>query len=265
MNARKSRTLISLVGLLTAGLTVAAMSSANAAAVTVPLGTASDYAILAGQTITKTGPITVRGDIGVYPGSAISGTGAITQVGTTHVGDSNANIAKHDLLTGYNNAAGQTTRQPVTADLAGQTLKQGVHNSASSLALNGTLTLDGENDPDAVFVFQAGSSLTTGPGSKVNLINGASACNVYWQVGSSATLNTTTDFVGTIMALKSITLDTGATVQGRVLARNGSVTLDSNTITRPRCTPASDSDDSGSAGTTSQVTKTPRGSVDTGR
>lgn len=304
MTKRHTRTKTVLAAsLLAFGMTAVLTSSANAAPVDVPLGTAGSYAILAGTTITKTGPITVSGDIGVSPGTAVSGTGVITQTGVIHAGDAAADIAKDDLVTGYNNAAAQTPPQPITADLAGQNLKAGVYNSATSLDLNGALTLDGEGNADSVFVFQAGSTLITGPGSSVNLVNGANPCNVYWQVGSSATLGTTTDFVGTIMALTSITLDTGATVDGRVLARNGAVTLDSNTVTRPLCasatptptptpstpaptdgtptTPAptdgtpTDGDDStdtpdgtptgDTPDTTTQIVQKPRGPVDTGR
>jgi hypothetical protein len=125
---------------------------------------------------------------------------------------------------------------PIVADLGGQTLSPGVYNSATSIGITGTLTLDGGGDPNAVFVFQASTStLTTASASQVNLINGAQACNVFWQVGSSATLGTGSSFQGTIFALQSITVDTAVTIQGRVLARNGAVTLDTDTITTPSC------------------------------
>lgn len=290
---RHARTKTSLAAALIAfGMTASLGSAAHADSVSVPLGTADGYAILAGTSITKTGLNTVYGDIGIFPGSVVSGAGAISHRGDVHAGDAAADIAKQDLVTGYNNAAAQTPPRPITADLAGQALTAGVYNSASSIALNGAVTLDGEGDPDSVFVFQAGSTLITGPGSVVNLVNGANACNVYWQVGSSATLDTDTTLVGTVMALTSITLNTRATVQGRVLARNGAVTLDDSSVLVPSCgaatptpvtppvvpdetTPDDESDEEDPSGgdsstddptdNTSQITQKPKGPVDTGR
>jgi hypothetical protein len=165
--------------------------------------------------------------------------------------------AKSDLVTAYNDAAGRSSTATVSADLAGRTLTSGVYTSASSLGLSGALTLDAQGDPNAVFVFQAGSSLIVGSGSQVNLIGGAQACNVYWQVGSSATIGTGAAFVGNILALTSISMTTGATLQGRALARNGAVTLDTNTITSPLCT-------GGSSSTSTPGTTTTGGSPTTG-
>jgi hypothetical protein len=162
----------------------------------------------------------------------------ISITGTNHGSDSVTQQAKTDLIAAYDWAAGEVGPSPVVADLGGQTLTSGVYNNASTLGLTGTLTLDGEDNPDAVFVFQAGSSLTTAPSSRVSLINGAQACNVYWQIGSSATLDTDTSFVGTIIALTSITILTRASVEGRLLAREGDVTMDTNTINRPTCAPS---------------------------
>ena len=142
-------------------------------------------------------------------------------------------LAQSDLTTAYNSAAGRTPATTVSGDLGGRTLTPGVYKSASSMGLTGTVRLDAANDPAAVFIFQAGSTLITASNSTVQLIRGAQPCNVFWQVGSSATLGTNTTFVGTVMALTSATLVTGANVSGRILARNGSVTLDSNTVTRP--------------------------------
>ena len=147
------------------------------------------------------------------------------------------------------------------ADSGGQTLAPGVYNSASSLGLTGPVVLEAQGDPSAVFVFQAGSTLITAPTSTVALTGGAQACNVFWQVGSSATLNTASTFVGTIMALTSATLDTGATVQGRVLARNGAVTLDTNTITTPTTCAVSSTTTTTAAPT---ATTTPTGTGGTG-
>jgi hypothetical protein len=139
------------------------------------------------------------------------------------------------LTTAYNTAAAQAPTGTVSADLGGQTLTPGVYNSATSLGLTGALTLDAQGNANAVFIFQAGSTLTTASASSVNLVNGAQACNVFWQIGSSATLGTASTFRGSILALTSITATTGATVDGRLLARNGATTLDSNTVTRAQC------------------------------
>ena len=143
--------------------------------------------------------------------------------------------AEIDLTTAYNDAAGRFTVNIVAGDLVGLTLIPGVYKSTSSLGLNGTVTLNAQGNPNAVFIFQIGSTLTTGSGSNVNLINGAQACNVFWQVGSSATLGMNSTFKGNILALTSITVTTNATVDGRLLASNGAVTLDSNTITKATC------------------------------
>jgi hypothetical protein len=201
----------------------------------VGLGTSSSFVVLAGSGVTNTGPTTLNGDIGTYPTITETGTASLTVNGTNHAGDGVAQQAKNDLVTAYNTAAGEGPTSPVSADLGGQTLTPGIYNSASALGLTGNLTLNAAGDPSAVFVFQAGSTLTTASASSVTLVNGAQACNVFWQVGSSATLGTGSSFRGTVLALTSITLTTGATVEGRVLARNGAVTLDTNTITAPTC------------------------------
>ena len=191
----------------------------------VGLGTAAPFAVLAGSAVTNTGPSTITGNVGVSPGAAVSGFPPGTVNGTIHKADAVALQAKTDLVTAYNAAAGRT---PVTAvaggTLGGKTLVGGVY-SGGSLALTGTVTLDGQNDPSSVWVFQAASSLITASSSKVALIRGASPCNVFWQVTSSATLGSTSTFVGTIMALTSISMANGVTVNGRALARNGAVTL----------------------------------------
>lgn len=217
---------------------------ASANLVAINLGTADSFAVLAGSGITITGPTTITGDIGTYPTPTITGLGNLTLNGTNHGNDAVTQIAKTDLVNAYNDAAGRAYDVSYSGgfDLVGLTLSSGVYNNPSSLFLSGTLTLDAQGDPDAVWIFQAGSTLITASASDVNLINGAMACNVFWQVGSSATLGTNSDFSGTIMALTSISLTTGATVDGRALARNGAVTMDTNYLTAPDC-----ADDSGMA------------------
>ena len=244
-NARATRSRSSTstaVGLLLLALFFALTlaSSAGAAATNVPLGTAGSFAVLAGTGITNTGPTTVNGDIGTSPTPAITGAASLTVSGTTHAADGVALQAQTDLITAYNDAAGQGPTSPIVADLGGQTLSPGVYNSGSTIGLTGALTLDAGGNANAVFVFQAGSGLTTASASQVNLTNGAQSCNVFWQIGSSAALGTGSSFRGTIIALTSITVATGATIDGRVLARNGTVTLDTNTITRSTCAPTSD-------------------------
>lgn len=206
----------------------------TASAAPVGLGTATSYAVLAGQTVTNTGPTVITGDVGLSPGSSVLGFPPGTVNGTTHVADPQAVQAQNDLTDAYNDAASRTPVTAVSADLAGQTLVAGVY-GGGALGLSGALTLDAQGDPNAVFVFQAASTLITSSVSSVTMINGGDVCNVFWQVGSSATLGTNSTFVGTIMALTSITATTGASINGRLLARNGAVTLDSNVISRPTC------------------------------
>ena len=243
------------LALVTAATAFAVGGSAQAAT-PVNLGGSQAFAILAGTGITNTGPTKITGNIGTFPTTSITGAGSITLTGTNHAGDSVTQLAKNSLVTAYNNAAAEGPATAIPADLAGRTLKAGIYNSASSIGLSGTLTLDGAGDPNSLFVFQAGSKLTTSSGSVVRFINGASWCNVYWQVGSSATLGTNSTFRGTILALTSISLNTGATVDGRVLARNGAVTLDRNTIRIDNCA-------AGATAPGPQVSATPSGSITT--
>ncbi|MHB1559347.1 MAG: ice-binding family protein [Isosphaeraceae bacterium] len=209
----------------------------------IVLGTAGDFAVLAGSTVTNTGPSVIDGgDVGVSPGTSITGfggagNGTLLAPYTFHAGDALAAQAQTDLTTAYNAAAALTPTQVLTGqNLGGMTLTPGVYFFASSAQLTGTLTLDNNtNNPNAQFVFQIGSTLTTASGSSVVMTGAGSSvpgCNVFWQVGSSATLGTTTAFEGHILAYSSITLNTGATIlDGSALARTGAVTLDTNTIT----------------------------------
>ena len=233
------RIALSGFALVAVGGLLIAVSGIAQAATSVGLGTADSFAVLAGAGITNTGSTTITGDIGSHPTTSIGMTG-VTLHGTNHGGDSVTQGAKNDLTTAYNNAAGQSPRTTIATELGGSTLVSGVYNStAGTFGITGNLKLDAQGNPDAVFIFQASSTLITADNSSVSLINGAQACNVFWQVGSSATLATGTTFRGTILASTSITLVTGATVDGRVLASTGSVTMDTNTITRSTCTASS--------------------------
>lgn len=201
------------------------------------LGAAGRYAVLAGSTVTNTGPSVIDGgSVGVSPGTSITGfpPGTVAAPFTFHAGDADALQAQTDLTSAYNTAAGLSPTLVLTGtDLSGLTLSPGVYFFASSAQLTGTLTLDNLGDPLAEFVFQIGSTLTTASNSSVVTINGGAmpGSTVFWQVGSSATLGTNTAFEGHILALTSITLTTGATIlNGSALARNGAVTLDTNTI-----------------------------------
>jgi hypothetical protein len=245
---------------------VAMAGGASAAPTKIDLGSADSFAVLAGAGTTNTGPTTVTGDMGTFATTSMTGMASVTLHGTNHAGDAITQAAKTSLVTAYNDAAGQGPQTAIAADLGGLTLVSGVYNSESSILLTGDLTLDGQNDPNAVFVFQAGSTLTTMSGSRVLLINGAQSCNVYWQVGSSATIGTTTTFRGNILALASITLNTNATVDGRVLASTGAVTMDTNTITRSVCSAASPSPTTTQSisPSPSQVATPPTGGVGTG-
>lgn len=212
-----------------------AQSCTQNAQMVVPLGTAATFAVLGGSTVTNTGtPTVVVGDLGVSPGAAITGfPPGVVVSGSKHSADPAAANAQSDLTTAYNNAAGRINPTILIGDLGGQTLGPGVYKASSSQGITGAVTLDGQNLPTSVFIFQIGSTLTTASNSSVTLINGANACNIFWQIGSSATLGTGTNFNGNILALASITLNTLAIVNGRALARNGAVTLDDNLVTRP--------------------------------
>ena len=233
------------VGLLSFITLIAFASDSAAAATNIDLGTATSYAVIAGSTITNTGPSVITGDFGLNPGTSTPGFSSITLAGTENVHNAASLAGQNASTAAYLVAQGETPAITVAAGTLGgattPTLTPGIYTAGSlikSLSLTGTLTLNGEGDPNAVFIFQAASTLTTDSSSSVVLEDGASACNVFWQVGSSATLGTYTSFIGTILALTSATLNTGATVNGRVLAQTGAVTLDENTISVPTCSAA---------------------------
>jgi hypothetical protein len=185
--------------------------------------------------------------------------------GEIHQADAVALQAQSDLTTAYNDAAGRTPVTTIATELGGQTLKPGVYNSESgTFQITGTLTLDAQDDPDGIFIFQMAATLITASSSKVSLLGDASACSVFWQVGSSATLGTNSTFTGNILALTSIQVQTGVTVDGRALARNASVTLDNDTFKQSTCAAPGPPPPTTSPPTTSPPTPIPSGGVATG-
>jgi hypothetical protein len=216
---------------------VARSPSASAATLPISLGTAADFAVLAGTTVTNTGLTTISGDIGVSPGTAVTGfpPGQIVN-GAIHANDGPAVQAEADLALAYTDAVARTTTATVSGQLGGTTKSAGVYDSVSgTFGIAGTLTLDAQGDPNAVFIFKAVSTVITAASSTVNLVNGAQSCNVFWQVGSSATLGANSILRGNLLAFTSITVGAGLQVDGRALAINGAVTLDTDAITRSTC------------------------------
>lgn len=201
----------------------------------VPLAGASNFAILGGSAITNTGATSITGDLGLSPGSSIGGFPPGTLTGTQHINDNIVIQAKLDLTTAFNDAAARTSTDIVTlsGNIGGLTLTPGLYKSTSSLAISsGDLTFDAQGNADAIFIIQIASSLTTTSGRKVFLSGGASASNIFWMVGSSVTFGTTSVFKGTVLAMQSITFNTGATLDGRALARTGGITMAGNTIVK---------------------------------
>jgi hypothetical protein len=212
---------------------------APAAQLPVTLGSTATFSVLASSTVTNTGATLLNGNLGLSPGSAVTGfpPGAVAPPFAIHVDDAAAIAAQIDLTTAYNDAAtNNRDGGPVNAmpgDLGGLTLAPGLYNTGSTLGITGVLTLDGQGNPNSVFVFQIGSALTTAVGSRVILIRGAQAANIFWQVGSSATLGVNSVFSGTILSAVSVTINTGAALNGRALASTGAVTLSSNSVIEP--------------------------------
>lgn len=223
------KTLILTIGAVVVLATTLTTAATNTT--TVALGSTAHFITLAGAGITFSGSsnsTTINGDIGTYPTTTITGLGNVILNGVNHAGDPITQTGKVDLVTAYHDAVGRPADVtfPAATDLGGLTLTPGVHRDSSSFAITGTLTLDAQGNPDAVWIFQTGSTLITASASVVSLTNGAQARNVFWQVGSSATLGTYSIFRGSILALTDITMTTGAMIEGRTLARNGAVTFD---------------------------------------
>jgi hypothetical protein len=232
---------VGIAAIAAVALAVVGAQSAQAVATDPGLGTADSYEVIAGSQVFNTGPTTVtNGDVGLTPGSAVIGfPPGLVNNGVIHAADAQALQAQSDATNAFSVASGEPVDQTGLGDLSGLTLSTGVY-VGTTLTLTNTLVLDGGGDTNAVFIFKTGSTLITSSGSQVQFINGANACHVYWVVPSSATIHTGSNFAGTVLALTSITAETGATITGRLFAQTGAVTLDTNTLIRPAgCAPRS--------------------------
>lgn len=237
---------------------VLALAGSAKAATAVGLGTADSYAVLAGTGVTNEGPTVVNGDLGTAPTPAVTGFGGAPNGivnGSIYQGDAHAAGAQANLTTAYDNAAGQGPVNTLDTELGGESLSPGVYDSESgTFGITGALTLNAQGDPNAVFIFKTATTLITASASSVNFVNGAQPCNVFWKVGTSATLGSGSVFAGNILALESISLNDAVTVAGRLLARNGAVTLINDTVTRAPCATPDTSGDVGAVGGTNPGT-----------
>ncbi len=236
-------------------------ASTSAATPVLTPGSTTSFAVLGATTITNTGPTvitgTAGGNIGLAPGSSFTGSTTVTTSGVQHIADTTATTAQTDLVTAYNAVAAPTPTVLASPELASHVITPGTYSTgAGSFENSGALTLDAQGVANAVFIFQASTTLITSAGSTMTLTNGAQACNVYWNVGSSATLGANSTFVGHIYALTTITANTGANVQGQLLARTGAVNLNANTITNSACSTATPTP-TPTAAATPTVTPTP--------
>ena len=238
----------------------------SSAATTVSLGSAGSYGVLAGAGVSNTGATTIIGDQGSSPSTTYSGFRKVTLTGATHLGDAAASTAQVDAESSYKNLVLQPSTQLIVADLGGQILAPGVYTTGANIGITGKLTLDAKGDPNAVFIFKAGSTLTTSSASSMSMKNGGSQCNVFWLVGGSATLGANSTFLGTVLASSNITAGTGATIFGRLVAFHGTTVLDSNLITVSTCAtqPAITPTPPAGSHSLAQVPVWPKGAVNTG-
>lgn len=236
---KRGRFAIYVVVALLGAPIVIALNRSSAAEPTVHKGTTVSFGVLAASTVTNTGPTSISGTaggyVGLYPGTSFTGSTGVTRTGD-HITDFSAQLAQTDLITAYNDLGVPSPSLISSSDLAGRTILPGAYaTTAGTFSNSGNVIFDALGDPSAIFIFQAASTVITSTNSTMTLTGGAQACNVYWQVGSSATLGVSSTFVGHVYALASITATTNATIYGQLLARNGAVTLDSNTIINNNC------------------------------
>ncbi|MSZ96922.1 MAG: DUF3494 domain-containing protein [Actinobacteria bacterium] len=218
---------------------VISLNRSSAAWPTIRQGSTTSFGVLASSTVTNTGPTSISGTaggyVGLYPGTSFTGSASVTRSGD-HITDGTAQLAQTDLVTAYNDLGVPTPTVIGPADLVGKVILPGTYSTASgTFANSGNVTLDALGDPSAVFIFQAASTVITSTSSTMTLSGGAQACNVYWRVGSSATIGVSSTFVGHVYAMDSVTATTNATIYGQLLARNAAVTLDTNTIINNNC------------------------------
>ena len=232
--ARRTIGPLALVVATAAILFVASGGTAEASSAPIDLGSATSFAVLASTGISNSGTTTLTGDVGTSPSTTISG-GTLQVTGTTHSDDAVARAAEVDLHTAYGDAANEGPATSIASELGGQTLSPGVYAASTSFDINGTLTLDGGGNPNAVFVLQTGADLTTVADSHIALAGAAQACNVFWQLGGSATLGNDASVAGTVMAQTDITANAGGVVDGRLLSLGGAVSLSSDTVSVPSC------------------------------
>ena len=244
VHGSRRRLTMALIACVAAPVGLIAVHSATVSAAVVAkvnLATAGNYSVLGSQSVTNTGPSILAKSLGVSPGTSITGfpPGIVLAPGVTDNNNPASALGRADLTAAYIDAAGRPLNGITPADLGGQVLQPGVYATSSkgALGLTGTLTLDGAGNKGSVFIFQTDSELVTASSSVVQLINGAQECNIFWQIGSSATLGTNSTFVGNILALTSVFVNTNVLVHGRALARNASVTLDDDVFTSPTCAP----------------------------
>jgi hypothetical protein len=246
-NTRTSKKIYASASILAFALiapAVVLISTSQAANPVIRQGSTSTYGVLAASTVTNTGISSISGsaggDVGLSPGTSFTGAASVTRSGVDHITDAAAATAQVDLVVAYNDLSVPSATSLPSSDLAGQTILAGTYSTATgTLANSGTVTFDAQGDSTAIFILRAASTLVTSPASSMTLTNGAQACNIYWQVGSSATIGVNSNVSGHVYALTSITANSGSTVNGQLLARNGAVTLDTTRIINNSCvTPA---------------------------
>lgn len=235
MKQRERKARLATLAIAALVITTLTTTSSNAAVVTISLGKASSYALIAGGGIINNGQSKINGELGISPLISFIDNGLLAVKGDYHFGDPGVIAAQADVTAAYNIAVSETPTVTVPVELGGQTLLPGIYTNVSGFTINGTLNLDAQNNPNALFIIKSPVALTTGASSKINLLNGAQACNIFWQVATTSSLGAASDFKGNLLGKGAFTSAAGTSVQGRVLIGTGSITLNSTEITRPEC------------------------------